>query len=126
MMSISMALMEIAINTPDKILTWLSLARLNKRPATGIDTSAPAVISSATRNTTNSDFILSWNSAEGGAYKVESWKPGTETIYVRNDDWKCGPLPKVRRIVSRIVPAADLHAPPRPTRARQRRQADGV
>ena len=42
----------------------------------------------------------------GGAYKVESFKPGQEIVYVRNDDWKCGPMPKVRRIVQREVPNA--------------------
>lgn len=28
------------------------------------------------------------NIAGGGAFKLEAWHPGTETIYVRNDDWK--------------------------------------
>ncbi len=48
---------------------------------------------------------LKANVAGGGAFKVESWKPGTETIYVRNDDWKLGPLPKMRRIITRDVPS---------------------
>ena len=39
------------------------------------------------------------NTAGGGAYKLESWKPGQEIIYVRNDDWKSGKAPKIRRIV---------------------------
>ena len=52
---------------------------------------------------------LDWtkaNVAGGGAYKVESWKPGTETIFVRNDDWKSGPLPKIRRVIQREIPSA--------------------
>ncbi len=52
---------------------------------------------------------LNWtrnNTAGGGAYKVESWKPGQEIIYVRNDNWTCGPKPKLRRIVQRDVPNA--------------------
>ena len=52
---------------------------------------------------------LDWtknNTAGGGAYKLESWKPGQEIIYVRNDDWKSGSLPKIRRIVQREVPSA--------------------
>ncbi|MEY2593750.1 MAG: hypothetical protein RI972_1439 [Pseudomonadota bacterium] len=52
---------------------------------------------------------LNWtrnNTAGGGAYKVESFKPGQEIVYVRNEDWKCGPLPKLRRIVQREVPNA--------------------
>ncbi len=45
------------------------------------------------------------NIAGGGAYKVEAWRPGTETIYVRNDDWKNGPLPTLRRIIARDIPS---------------------
>jgi peptide/nickel transport system substrate-binding protein len=45
------------------------------------------------------------NVAGSGAFKVESWKPGTETIYVRNDDWACGELPKLRRIIARDIPS---------------------
>ena len=41
----------------------------------------------------------------GGAYRVESWKAGSETILARFDNWKSGPLPKVRRIVARDVPS---------------------
>ena len=43
------------------------------------------------------------NIAGGGAFKVESWKPGTETIYTRFDGWKSGPLPKLRRIIARDI-----------------------
>ena len=43
------------------------------------------------------------NVAGSGAYKVESWKPGVETIYVRNDDWACGKLPQLRRIIARDI-----------------------
>ena len=44
--------------------------------------------------------------AGGGAYKVASWQAGSEVVYERNDDWKSGPLPKIKRIVWRIVPSA--------------------
>ncbi|CAN7728545.1 ABC transporter substrate-binding protein [Bosea sp. LjRoot9] len=43
------------------------------------------------------------NIAGSGAYKVESWKPGVETIYVRNDAWTCGKLPSLRRIIARDI-----------------------
>ena len=52
---------------------------------------------------------LNWtknNVAGGGAYKVESWKPGQEIVYARYDDWKSGPLPKVRRVILREIPSA--------------------
>ena len=45
------------------------------------------------------------NVAGGGAYKVESWKPGNETIYTRFDDWKSGPMPTLRRVIARDIPS---------------------
>ena len=44
--------------------------------------------------------------AGGGAYKVASWTPGSEVVFERNDAWKNGPLPKIRRVVWRQVPSA--------------------
>ena len=62
------------------------------------------------KNATAADpWGLAWtrnNTAGGGAYKVEAFRPGQEIIYVRNDDWKSGPSPKLRRIVQRDVPNA--------------------
>jgi peptide/nickel transport system substrate-binding protein len=52
---------------------------------------------------------LTWtrnNVAGGGAFKVEAFRPGQEIVYVRFDDWKSGPLPKLRRVVQRDVPNA--------------------
>jgi peptide/nickel transport system substrate-binding protein len=46
------------------------------------------------------------NIAGGGAYKVTRWQPGTEVVFERNDNWKSGPLPKVKRVVWRTVPSA--------------------
>jgi peptide/nickel transport system substrate-binding protein len=46
------------------------------------------------------------NTAGGGAFKVEKWTPGTEVIYTRNDNWKSGPLPKLKRVIWRQVPSA--------------------
>ena len=46
------------------------------------------------------------NEAGGGAYKVESWKPGQEIIFTRFDDWKSGPMPKIKRVIQRDVPSA--------------------
>jgi peptide/nickel transport system substrate-binding protein len=44
--------------------------------------------------------------AGSGAYRVAKWTPGTEVLMERNDAWKGGPLPKVKRIVWRMVPQA--------------------
>ena len=46
------------------------------------------------------------NTAGSGAYKVVSWKPGVEVVYARNDDWKGGPLPKLKRVIWRTIPSA--------------------
>jgi peptide/nickel transport system substrate-binding protein len=46
------------------------------------------------------------NTAGSGAYRVVKWQAGTEVILERHDDWKGGTLPKVRRIVWRMVPSA--------------------
>ena len=51
---------------------------------------------------------LEWtkfNHAGGGAFRVEKWTPGQEIIYVRNDNWKSGPLPKLKRVICRVVPS---------------------
>src|SRR5438477_6374974 len=46
------------------------------------------------------------NTAGSGAYRVVSWNAGTEVILERNDKWTGGPLPKIRRIIWRMVPSA--------------------
>lgn len=72
----------------------------------------PIIINStlAKKHATPSDpWAMEWlknNAAGGGAYRLESWKPGQETVYVRFDDWTSGPLPKIRRVILREVPSA--------------------
>lgn len=46
------------------------------------------------------------NTAGSGAYKVAKWTPGTEVIFERNEAWKGGAMPKVKRVIWRMVPAA--------------------
>ena len=46
------------------------------------------------------------NTVGSGAYKVTKWTPGTEVVFERNENWKSGELPKVRRIIWRMVPSA--------------------
>jgi peptide/nickel transport system substrate-binding protein len=62
----------------------------------------------AKRHATAEDpWALNWsreNSAAGGAYIVESHRPGTQTVLRRNDAWKGGPLPFFRRIIVQTVP----------------------
>jgi peptide/nickel transport system substrate-binding protein len=44
--------------------------------------------------------------AGSGAYKVAKWTAGTEVIMERNDDWAGGPVPKIKRVIWRMVPQA--------------------
>jgi peptide/nickel transport system substrate-binding protein len=64
----------------------------------------------AKKNATEQDpWAATWlktNTAGGGAFKVEAYRPGQEIIYARNDDWKNGPLPKLKRVIQRDVPSA--------------------
>jgi peptide/nickel transport system substrate-binding protein len=46
------------------------------------------------------------NTAGGGGYKVTRWTPGTEVVLERYEDWKSGPLPKIKRIIWRMVPSS--------------------
>ncbi len=46
------------------------------------------------------------NTAGSGAYKVTKWTPGTEVVFERFDNWKGGPLPKIKRVIWRMVPSA--------------------
>ena len=72
----------------------------------------PVVINAelAKKHATPQDpWAMEWlknNEAGSGAYKLESWKPGQETIYARFEEWKSGPLPKLKRVLVREVPSA--------------------
>lgn len=60
----------------------------------------------AQKNAGGDPWAKEWlknNVAGSGAFRVESWKPGTETIYTRNDNWACGPRPAMRRIITRDI-----------------------
>ena len=90
----------------------VSFLRKDKLTMPDLAVPVPVVINSelAKKHATPSDpWAMEWlksNDAGSGAYKLESWKPGTETVYVRYDDWKLGPLPKLRKVIVREVPSA--------------------
>ncbi|PWR23799.1 ABC transporter substrate-binding protein [Zavarzinia compransoris] len=46
------------------------------------------------------------NTAGSGAFKVIKWTAGTEVVLERNENWKGGPLPALRRVIWRMVPSA--------------------
>lgn len=90
----------------------VDFVRKDKMAMMDLAVPVPSIFNSALvkKHATEKDpWGMDWtksNVAGGGAYKVESWKPGQEIIYVRNDDWKSGPLPKMRRVIQRDVPSA--------------------
>ena len=45
------------------------------------------------------------NPAGGGAYMLERWDAGQQTVYKRFDNWKSGPLPAAQRVIVREVPS---------------------
>lgn len=46
---------------------------------------------------------LKLNAAGSGAFKLERWEAGRQTVYLRNDDWASGPAPALRRVVLQQV-----------------------
>jgi peptide/nickel transport system substrate-binding protein len=90
----------------------IKFLRKDKLTMNNIAVPVPCIYNSelVKKNVTAQDpWGLAWtrnNVAGGGAFKVEAWRSGQEIIYVRNDDWKSGPMPKLRRIVQREVPNA--------------------
>lgn len=90
----------------------VKLLRKDKLTLPDIAVPVAAVYNStlAKKHATEQDpWAMAWlknNEAGGGAYKVASWKPGTETAYERFDQWKSGPLPAVKRVIVREVPSA--------------------
>src|SRR6267142_6434065 len=90
----------------------VTFLRKDKLTMPDIAVPVPVIINSelAKKNATPADpWAMEWiknNDAGGGAYKLESWKPGQESVFVRFDDWKSGPLPKIKRVLVREVPSA--------------------
>ena len=86
--------------------------RADKLTMPDIGVPVPVIMNSelCKKNATATDpWAMEWcknNLAAGGAYKVERWQPGQEVVFVRNDEWKNGPMPKVRRVIQRIIPSA--------------------
>lgn len=64
----------------------------------------------AKEHATDADpWAMEWvanNDAGGGAYMVDSWRPGNEITFRRFDDWKSGPLPEMARVIVRQIASA--------------------
>lgn len=69
----------------------------------------PAIINStlAKKHATAADpWALDWvshNDCGGGAFRVEAWTPGQQTVFTRFDEWKSGPLPKLKKVIYRQI-----------------------
>jgi peptide/nickel transport system substrate-binding protein len=96
----------------DDLTFRIDFVRRDKMSMNDIAVPVPSIFNSelVKKNATPQDpWGLNWtksNIAGGGAFKVESWKPGQEIIFTRNDDWKNGPLPALKRVIQRDVPNA--------------------
>jgi peptide/nickel transport system substrate-binding protein len=96
----------------DEHTFMVKFIRRDKMTMNNLAVVVPCVFNSelVKKNATAQDpWGLAWtrnNTAGGGAYKVEAFRPGQEIVYVRNEDWKSGALPKLRRIIQREVPNA--------------------
>ncbi|WP_159999285.1 ABC transporter substrate-binding protein [Roseomonas sp. 18066] len=88
----------------------IDFVRRDKMSLPNLAVTIPFVFDSelAQKNAGGDPWAKDWlknNVAGSGAFKVESWKPGVETIYTRNDDWTSGTLPSLRRIIARDIPS---------------------
>ncbi len=45
------------------------------------------------------------NTAGSGGFKVERWDPGQQLVYTRNEHYKSGPEPALRRVIIREIPS---------------------
>lgn len=96
----------------DELTFKVKFLRKDKLTMNDLAVPVPCIFNSelVKKNATAQDpWGLAWtrnNTAGGGAFKVEAFRPGQEIVYVRYDDWKSGPLPKLRRIIQRDVPNA--------------------
>jgi peptide/nickel transport system substrate-binding protein len=90
----------------------IDFLRVDKLTMPDIGVPVPVIMNSGLckKHATEKDpWALEWlknNLAAGGAYKIERWQPGQEVVFMRNDDWKNGPLPKIKRVIRRIIPSA--------------------
>jgi peptide/nickel transport system substrate-binding protein len=90
----------------------VTLPRADKLALSDLCTPVAVVINStlAKQHATEQDpWAMEWlksNDAGSGAFTLESWKPGTETIFARNEEWSSGPKPALKRVIIREVPSA--------------------
>lgn len=87
----------------------IALAAPNKLALPDLAVPVPDIVNSKlalSHATTEDPWALNWtrdHDAGGGPFKVASWKAGDQIVFDRFDDWKSGPLPKLKRVVYREI-----------------------
>lgn len=90
----------------------IDLIRPSKLTLPDLGVPVPIIINSkvakqhATKDDPWATGYLHKTPAGGGAFMLERWDPGQQTVYKRYDNWKNGPLPGIKRVVIREVPSA--------------------
>ena len=90
----------------------ITFDKANKLSMPDLAVPVPAIVNStlAKKHATAADpWALEWvshNDCGGGAFKVESWTPGQQTVFTRFDAWKSGPLPKLKKVIYRQIASA--------------------
>lgn len=63
------------------------------------------------QSTAQDPWAIAWltnNVAGSGAYSAASRQSNQEVAFTRNANWTCGPVPKIERVIWRIVPSASM------------------
>jgi peptide/nickel transport system substrate-binding protein len=90
----------------------ITLDKPNKLVMPNLVVPVPVIVNAelAKQHATAADpWAFEWvqrNDAGGGAYKIESWTPGQQTVFLRFDAWKSGPVPKLRKVIYRQIASA--------------------
>ncbi|MEO8154529.1 MAG: ABC transporter substrate-binding protein [Rhizobacter sp.] len=96
----------------DDLTFRITLDKPNKLILPDLVVPVPVIVNSelAKKHATAADpWALEWvarNDAGGGAYKIESWTPGQQTVFVRFDAWKSGALPQLKKVIYRQIASA--------------------
>ena len=96
----------------DERTVRIILPRPDKLALSDLATPVAVVINSKLAQkhaTTDDPWAMNWlkaNPAGSGAFKLVEWKPGTQLVLARNDDWTSGPPPSLKRVIFREVPSA--------------------
>jgi peptide/nickel transport system substrate-binding protein len=87
----------------------ITFDKANKLSLPDLAVPVPCVVNKklALQHATSADpYAIEWtqrNDAGGGAFRVQSWKPGDQLILGRFDEWRSGPLPQLKKVVFRQV-----------------------